>query len=89
MLIQPVEWHMKKIEEEIVIDEKMYLLDEKTDAISKKDYSSNETSNKNGSQTTLPAATDFNAKADSKSVSSKEKKMKQSPERAKNKDGMI
>ncbi|OWR53413.1 hypothetical protein KGM_203650 [Danaus plexippus plexippus] len=89
MLIQPVEWHMKKIEEEIVIDEKMYLLDEKTDAISKKDYSSNETSNKNGNQTTLPAATDFNAKADSKSVSSKEKKMKQSPERAKNKDGSM
>ncbi|CAH4031043.1 unnamed protein product [Pieris brassicae] len=28
LLIQPVEWHMKKIEEEVVVDEKVHLLEE-------------------------------------------------------------
>ncbi|KAG6461294.1 monocarboxylate transporter 9 isoform X2 [Manduca sexta] len=29
MLIQPVEWHLKKIEEEVEVDEKLYLLQDK------------------------------------------------------------
>ncbi|CAH2102657.1 unnamed protein product [Euphydryas editha] len=40
MLIQPVEWHMKKVEEEVIVDEKMQLLEENSKGVNKnKEYS--------------------------------------------------
>ncbi|XP_039759869.1 monocarboxylate transporter 2 isoform X2 [Pararge aegeria] len=42
LLIQPVEWHMKKVEIEVEIDEKMYLLEENDkEAMKNKDYNAN------------------------------------------------
>ncbi|XP_034834566.1 monocarboxylate transporter 5-like [Maniola hyperantus] len=42
LLIQPVEWHMKQIEVEIEVDEKMHLLEENNkDPIKNKDYNAN------------------------------------------------
>lgn len=42
MLIQPVEWHMKKVEEEVPVDENLHLLPEKSkDAVVRKTSQSN------------------------------------------------
>lgn len=41
-MIQPVEWHLKKVEVEVEVDEKMKLLKESNeDIIKNKDYNSN------------------------------------------------
>ncbi|XP_023952491.2 monocarboxylate transporter 12 [Bicyclus anynana] len=42
LLLQPVEWHMKKVEEEVEVDEKMHLLeDSNKDAPKTKDHNAN------------------------------------------------
>ncbi|XP_072944570.1 uncharacterized protein [Epargyreus clarus] len=62
MLIHPVERHMKKIEEEVVIDETARLLEEKhKDIIIKKDYSNGDGS-QNGRRATLPTIANGNEK---------------------------
>ncbi|XP_047505562.1 monocarboxylate transporter 12-B-like isoform X2 [Pieris napi] len=68
LLIQPVEWHMKKIEEEVVVDEKVNLLEE-----SKKNDELNNTAqratspivNDDGKQKLVP---DFHSHRDLKSL---------------------
>ncbi|KPJ16672.1 Monocarboxylate transporter 12-B [Papilio machaon] len=53
LLIQPVAWHMKKVEEEVIIDEKIHLLEEKhKNIVIDKDHKVNgETIYQNGSRT--------------------------------------
>ncbi|XP_045458848.1 monocarboxylate transporter 13-like [Melitaea cinxia] len=61
MLIQPVEWHMKKVEEEVIVDEKMQLLEENKKGINKnKEYSSanKDINSKDQQATATPAAGD-------------------------------
>ncbi|XP_050348008.1 monocarboxylate transporter 12-B-like isoform X2 [Nymphalis io] len=59
MLIQPVEWHMKKVEEEVVIDEKMHLLEENNKDINKnKEYNGNTDVNQKGQVTVLAVASE-------------------------------
>ncbi|XP_021187334.3 monocarboxylate transporter 2 [Helicoverpa armigera] len=46
MLIQPVEWHMKKVEEEVAIDENLHLLQDKTkDGVRKSSQSNGDAQN--------------------------------------------
>nr|XP_021187334.2 monocarboxylate transporter 2 [Helicoverpa armigera]XP_049692275.1 monocarboxylate transporter 2 [Helicoverpa armigera] len=52
MLIQPVEWHMKKVEEEVAIDENLHLLQDKPkDGVRKSSQSNGDAQNQaNGSE---------------------------------------
>lgn len=61
MLIQPVEWHMKKVEEEVIVDEKMQLLEENKKGVNNnKEYSSasKDINRKDQQATATPAAGD-------------------------------
>ncbi|CAH0724771.1 unnamed protein product, partial [Brenthis ino] len=61
ILIQPVEWHMKEVEEEVIIDEKMYLLKEKNDVVKNKEYNGvNDDAYKDGRRVTESSVTPEN-----------------------------
>ncbi|XP_041975560.1 monocarboxylate transporter 9-like [Aricia agestis] len=57
MLLQPVEWHMKKVEEEVVVEEKVHLLQDSNNVSEKNKANGNAEQNKNGRRATEPSIT--------------------------------
>ncbi|KAJ8736438.1 hypothetical protein PYW08_007094 [Mythimna loreyi] len=50
MLIQPVEWHMKKVEEDVPVDENLHLLQEKPKDLRNTSQSNGDTQNQNAKE---------------------------------------
>lgn len=69
MLLQPVEWHMKKVEEEVVVDEKMYLLKENNEILKNKEYKGIKDEYKNVRRATEPTVVSENGAQKSNNLS--------------------
>lgn len=64
-MIQPVEWHMKEIEEEVVVDENLHLLDNKHKniVINKNSHTNGDDTYKRGRRSTEPNIANGNEKS--------------------------